>query len=44
MDAGTMMVVWDGNDEAGRSMASGGYLYVLADSDRQMIGRVSLAR
>ncbi|MDP6124282.1 MAG: FlgD immunoglobulin-like domain containing protein, partial [Candidatus Latescibacteria bacterium] len=44
VDAGTMMVVWDGNDEAGRSMASGGYLYVLADSDRQMIGRVSLAR
>jgi subtilisin family serine protease len=42
--AGTHQLAWDGNDERGRSVASGTYLYRLCSDSRQLIRKLVLLR
>jgi hypothetical protein len=44
MDPGLRSATWDGRDEAGRSVASGTYLWRLCTDGREFSGKMSLVR
>ncbi|MDZ7806853.1 MAG: FlgD immunoglobulin-like domain containing protein [Gracilimonas sp.] len=44
LNSGTYEAVWDGTDSYGRTVANGPYIYVIDASERQITGKILLAR
>lgn len=44
LNSGTYEAIWDGKDSQGRSLSNGPYIYVIESGNRQITGKILLAR